>query len=246
MDRCIQSLEPRVCLAVLELGAPIPGVQEVYLSQRGTLTVRLTSRNDRVELVAGTLNRLGQEIARRREAPGMDDVAAAEGAAISRSMYVRMVIPGGPGITSLAFGAGTTSRWISLAMASTKYADDDRAVLIEMWKGEPLVLMQSAYKRLTIELGRGNDSIELPESDDTWMRRPTTVLGGAGNDRLVGGGATTTLDGGTGADYLALASHLLGGAGDDSLTDGRFIDGGGGTDTYVGRQPKRLRRVELV
>ena len=72
-------------------------------------------------------------------------------------------------------------------------------------------------------------------SSDLDIRRVDgTVLGGSGNDHLVGNGL---LDGGAGDDYLQGHGTLLGGEGNDTLNGSGILDGGEGDDllqTYVG------------
>jgi Ca2+-binding RTX toxin-like protein len=64
------------------------------------------------------------------------------------------------------------------------------------------------------------------------------IIGGAGNDNLLGGTKADTISGGTGNDTLAGAAGadvVTGGEGDDSITGGAGIDnlaGGAGNDTF--------------
>ena len=67
-----------------------------------------------------------------------------------------------------------------------------------------------------------------------------TLIGGAGNDYLLGGAGNDTLEGGAGNDYLlggAGDDTLEGGAGDDTLEGGEGVDrlsGGAGSDDLLG------------
>jgi Ca2+-binding RTX toxin-like protein len=89
----------------------------------------------------------------------------------------------------------------------------------------------------TLELGGANDTGRVLSA------LPTTLLGGAGADRLTGGTGADTLSAGAGNDRLTGgegADSLHGGAENDTLDGGPGPDalrGGGGTDTatYAGR-----------
>jgi Ca2+-binding RTX toxin-like protein len=84
----------------------------------------------------------------------------------------------------------------------------------------------------TIDGGNGNDRLVGGAGDET-------VLGGNGNDTLVGGAGAGTLDGGNGDDTLAGgagAEKLDGGNGNDSIDGNRGNDVaflGNGDDTFI-------------
>ena len=104
--------------------------------------------------------------------------------------------------------------------------------------------------------GDGNDELsvfDLPgntrtvlldgeDGDDTLVggAAPTSLTGGAGNDRLVGNAGDDILEGGAGNDTLLGGQgddRLLGGAGDDLLDGGTrddILQGEAGADTLIG------------
>ncbi len=88
---------------------------------------------------------------------------------------------------------------------------------------------------LTIDGGEGNDAITLTSA----VASPATLIGGTGNDVVVAGSGSSSLDGGTGNNTLIGGSGsntITGGSGNDTLIGGigsNLINGGGGTDTFV-------------
>jgi hypothetical protein len=93
---------------------------------------------------------------------------------------------------------------------------------------------------ILVEAGNGGDSVRIDESNGVFADTiPTTIEGGNGNDRLVGGSGAGTLSGGNGDDTLAGgngAEKLLGGNGNDSIDGNRGNDVavlGNGDDTFV-------------
>jgi Tol biopolymer transport system component len=96
-------------------------------------------------------------------------------------------------------------------------------------------VLHADFSRVVLGLG-GNDRLY---ADDTYyFFDGNTLVGGPGNDRLVGGFARDTLDGGPGDDVLTgggSADVLIGGPGND------HIAGGGGGDTIYARDGQRDR-----
>ena len=93
---------------------------------------------------------------------------------------------------------------------------------------------------ISVEAGRGDDSIRIDESNGTFTDTiPTTLDGGEGNDSLTGGAGASTLSGGSGDDQLiggAGAERLNGGDGTDRIDGNRGSDVafmGDGDDTFV-------------
>jgi Ca2+-binding RTX toxin-like protein len=97
-----------------------------------------------------------------------------------------------------------------------------------------------AIAKIAVNAGNGGDSVRIDESNGVFGDTiPTTIDGGNGNDRLVGGAGAGTLNGGNGDDTLAGGSgdeKLLGGNGNDSIDGNRGNDVafmGNGDDTFV-------------
>ncbi len=89
---------------------------------------------------------------------------------------------------------------------------------------------------ITVEAGELNDTVQLSDS----VTVPSTLIGGAGNDRLDGGVGNDYLFGGAGNDGLlggAGDDYLVGEAGNDALlggTDNDYLDSGVGNDYLFG------------
>ena len=94
--------------------------------------------------------------------------------------------------------------------------------------------------KIVVEAGNGGDAVRIDESNGVFADTiPTTIDGGNGNDRLVGGAGAGTLNGGNGDDTLFGGNGnetLLGGNGNDSIDGNRGNDVaflGNGDDTFV-------------
>ncbi len=130
---------------------------------------------------------------------------------------------------------------------------DDR-LAIRLQAGNPAVLQidvgddgsaefsvpRAQVERLSVDGGNGDDSLRIDESNGVFTDAiATTIEGGTGNDRLVGGAGAMTLSGGNGNDVLfggAGAETLIGGNGDDSIDGNKGNDVGllgNGNDTFV-------------
>jgi len=93
---------------------------------------------------------------------------------------------------------------------------------------------------IVVEAGNGGDAVRIDESNGVFADTiPTTIDGGNGDDRLVGGSGAGTLIGGNGDDTLFGGNGnetLLGGNGNDSIDGDRGNDVaflGNGNDTFV-------------
>jgi Ca2+-binding RTX toxin-like protein len=93
-----------------------------------------------------------------------------------------------------------------------------------------------------INAGNGSDSVRIDEINGSFSDSiPTTIDGGNGNDRLVGGAGAGTVLGGNGNDNLigGGAGTLTGGNGDDTLAGGTGAEtllGGNGDDSIDGNR----------
>jgi hypothetical protein len=93
---------------------------------------------------------------------------------------------------------------------------------------------------IAVEAGNGADAVRIDEINGVFADTiPTTIDGGNGQDRLVGGAGAGTLNGGNGNDALFGGNGnetLLGGNGNDTIDGNRGNDlafMGNGNDTFV-------------
>jgi hypothetical protein len=93
---------------------------------------------------------------------------------------------------------------------------------------------------IVVEAGNGGDAVRIDESNGVFADTiPTTIDGGNGNDRLVGGAGAVTLNGGNGDDALFGGNgneKLIGGNGNDTIDGNKGNDVaflGNGDDTFV-------------
>ena len=109
-------------------------------------------------------------------------------------------------------------------------------------------------KDIEVDAGSGDDSVTIDESNGVFTDSiPTTIDGGAGNDRLVGGSGAETLVGGSGNDSIdgKRGNDVVRmGAGDDSFVwdpgDGSdVVDGQAGTDTMVFNGANVAEKIDL-
>jgi hypothetical protein len=94
--------------------------------------------------------------------------------------------------------------------------------------------------QIVVKAGDGGDAVRIDEINGVFADTiPTTINGGNGNDRLVGGAGAVTLSGGNGDDALFGGNgneKLLGGNGNDTIDGNRGNDAafmGNGNDTFV-------------
>jgi Ca2+-binding RTX toxin-like protein len=86
--------------------------------------------------------------------------------------------------------------------------------------GEVSFFNKADITGIHVDAGAGNDTVLISEIGAT-IEIPATILGGAGNDGLQGGGGNDLIQGGEGND------SLMGGRGDD------VVEGGAGNDTLI-------------
>jgi Ca2+-binding RTX toxin-like protein len=149
-------------------------------------------------------------------------------------------------------GLGTARLYGGLLAVEGTNADDRIAVGVQA--GNPAILQvdlgddgsaefnipRAEVKRLSLDGGNGGDSLRIDENNGVFTDTiPTTIRGGNGNDRIVGGAGAITLQGGNGDDVLIGGSGvetLIGGNGDDSIDGNKGNDVallGNGNDTFV-------------
>ena len=99
---------------------------------------------------------------------------------------------------------------------------------------------RSQIDQIVVDAGNGDDAVRIDESNGVFSDTiPTTIEGGNGNDRLVGGAGAVTIDGGNGDDTLFGGNgteKLLGGTGNDSIDGNKGNDTaflGNGNDTFI-------------
>jgi Ca2+-binding RTX toxin-like protein len=99
---------------------------------------------------------------------------------------------------------------------------------------------RSEIARIVVEAGNGADAVRIDEINGVFADTiPTTIEGGNGADRLVGGAGAGTLNGGNGDDGLFGGNgneKLFGGNGNDSIDGNRGNDVafmGNGNDAFV-------------
>ncbi len=110
--------------------------------------------------------------------------------------------------------------------------------------GIGMTFRAKSVTRISVIAGLGDDVINNFRTSSSRIEynvvRPTTIMGGGGNDEIDGTLGTSLIDGGDGDDriYADLGQNVIeGGAGDDNIlgSDGDdLISGGPGNDTIDG------------
>ena len=146
-----------------------------------------------------------------------------------------MMVSGGGGMDTIDASSSTAGVNINLnTMFRTQAGVTDDASTTET--DESVEHMEHAVYTSIEQVigGEGNDTLMGGAA------APTTLKGGEGNDTLTGGSKDDMLEGGSGNDTLSGAGGhdmLMGGSGDDSLVGGTGADtlgGGTGNDTLTG------------
>jgi Ca2+-binding RTX toxin-like protein len=138
-----------------------------------------------------------------------------------------------------------------LSVAGTNKAD---RIALGLQAGQPGILQvdfgddgsaefsfeRSQIAEIVVDAGNGGDSVRIDEVNGVFSDTiPTTIDGGNGNDRLVGGAGAVTIEGGNGNDTLFGGNgneKLLGGNGNDSIDGNKGNDTaflGNGNDTFI-------------
>jgi len=149
-------------------------------------------------------------------------------------------------------GLGIARLYDGLLAVEGTNADDRIALRVQA--GNPAILQvdlgddgsgelsipRAEVARISLDGGNGDDSLRIDESNGVFTDTiPTTIHGGNGNDRIVGGAGAITLQGDNGDDVLFGGSGvetLIGGNGDDSIDGNKGNDVallGNGNDTFV-------------
>ena len=149
-------------------------------------------------------------------------------------------------------GLGVARLYDGLLAVEGTNADDRIALRVQA--GNPAILQvdlgddgsgefsipRAEVARISLDGGNGDDSLRIDESNGVFTDTiPTTIHGGNGNDRIVGGAGAITLQGDNGDDVLIGGSGvetLIGGNGDDSIDGNKGNDVallGNGNDTFV-------------
>ena len=149
-------------------------------------------------------------------------------------------------------GLGIARLYDGLLAVEGTNADDRIALRVQA--GNPAILQvdlgddgsgefsipRAEVARISLDGGNGEDSLRIDESNGVFTDTiPTTIHGGNGNDRIVGGAGAITLQGDNGDDVLIGGSGvetLIGGNGDDSIDGNKGNDVallGNGNDTFV-------------
>src|SRR5882724_10974447 len=125
-----------------------------------------------------------------------------------------------------------------LALIGTPHADRviialdpaDSSSLIVNFNGVPQSFDAASVVGINANLGGGNDTFAIDETNGT-IDIPATILGGAGNDSIIGGSGNDSIAGSVGNDTVSA------GAGDDTVDGGAgrdLLDGGGDSDSLIG------------
>ncbi|MDB5322868.1 MAG: calcium binding hemolysin protein [Phycisphaerales bacterium] len=159
--------------------------------------------------------------------------------------------------------AASLSAGGTLAIAG-RHRDDDVEIflnavlpkhLLVTFNGVETVFEAARVKRIYVNCGEGNDSVQMRDASDYVtihggpvipVERPTTLLGGLGVDDLEGSDAANFIDGQDGDDLVyggQADDTLLGGDGDDQIDAGNIgttsrggsiMRGGNGNDFLYG------------
>ena len=171
-------------------------------------------------------------------------------AALAVAAVAAGVLAGAGNAAPPAFKAPTLENGL-LTVEGTKAAD---RIALGLQAGQPGILQvdfgddgsaefsfaRSEIAQIVVEAGNGGDAVRIDERNGVFADTiPTTIDGGNGDDRLVGGAGAVTLIGGNGDDTLFGGDgneKLFGGNGDDTIDGGKGNDAaflGNGNDTFV-------------
>jgi Ca2+-binding RTX toxin-like protein len=160
----------------------------------------------------------------------------------------------GQGNAARTINGGEASREGGLLTVEGTNASD--RIALRLQAGQPAILQvdlgdngsadfsfaRADIARIVINAGNGGDAVRIDEINGVFSDSiPTTIDGGNGNDRLVGGAGAGAVLGGNGNDSLigGGAGTLSGGNGDDTLAGGSGAEtllSGNGDDSIDGNR----------
>ena len=146
-----------------------------------------------------------------------DDEGAATGGSASAMVRAALGLDG-----TLSVAGSSTSDTVLLTTVSGGLVRVQGDLL-----GGPVEFPTAAVSTIVVDLGAGDDMLLIAGT----LTQPTVVMGGSGNDTVIGGGGPTVFVGGLGND------RLIGGRGRNILIGGTGSDvliGGGGQDILIG------------
>jgi Ca2+-binding RTX toxin-like protein len=202
----IEQLEARTFLsAAVDRSIDVPWIGTVTLASNGTL------------LISGLAKSQELTVTRRSGASTTSKVLDNPRA---KSFEVYIFRDESPWIDRLVLDR--KAKTAALSDPIRRAAGDAPTLVIQAPGGSNVVVPINLVRRVRIETLGGDDHVALKG-----VKRPTTVLGGAGNDTLVGDAQTSplTLDGGAGNDMLsaqAPGTSFIGGSGTDRVVSDSF------------------------
>jgi Ca2+-binding RTX toxin-like protein len=192
---------------------------------------------------------------------------AASAVAVAAAVAGATAILAGPGNAARTIDAGAgaqlpqngqfTNGSLEYGVLTVEGTNADDRIALRPQAGQPGILQvdvgddgsadfsfqRREIAKIAVNAGNGDDSVRIDESNGVFGDTiPTTIDGGNGNDRLVGGAGDETVLGGNGNGTLvggAGAGTLIGGNGEDTLVGGSGAErllGGNGNDSIDGNR----------
>ena len=171
-----------------------------------------------------------------------------------RRRWLTRGVPIGLGLAALALLAAgcITAANVANDTLTIKGSSGADTIVLRLKAGDPNTLEaddgidntdfsfdRSTFSKIVVDGGGGDDTLRIDRSNGVFTdTESTTLLGGDGNDTLIGDVGAETLDGGAGDDVIdgnQGADTLIGGTGNDTIQwdpgDGSdVVDGGAGVD----------------
>lgn len=189
------------------------GFYSVAPGADGMIRVDLSARTESFSVTGGIL---GDSVVL---GSGNDQIYTAAGDDLVNAGAGNDMIIGGSGEGEDIYIGGSGVDWLTYSSAPEGY---DLAINLNSGgaNADPVTVTLADGTRITIDAGSASDLVSGPDdATDHWIGTDSiseieNILAGAGNDVVVGSGASNVLVGGAGAD------HLFGGGGDDTLIGG--------------------------